>query len=184
MKDCALVIVDVQKDFCEGGSLAVDGGNAVAEAIADFVSKAGHNYDAVVYTADWHDAPPSDNDGHFKDWPVHCVKNTRGAAFHDAIGRLHKEPEDIFRKGQGSAGYSGFLGINSDGDSLADFLHAYEIKHLDVVGIAGEFCVRETALDGIKEGFIVTILPNMVASMGGRAATDTIAQIVEDASYE
>jgi nicotinamidase/pyrazinamidase len=67
---------------------------------------------------------------------------------------------------------------------LADFLHAYEIKHLDVVGIAGEFCVRETALDGIKEGFIVTILPNMVASMGGRTATDTIAQIVEDASYE
>lgn len=191
MTESALIVVDVQNDFCEGGALEVIGGNAVAERIAEYIQKVGFSYNAIVYTADWHEAPPSTNGGHFGDppdfvdsWPVHCVQNTRGAALHDAIGPIHKEPEDIFRKGQGRPDYSGFQGVNSEGDTLADFLHSYDIKYLDVVGLAGDYCVRHTALDGIREGFKVSLLSNLVASIGGHAATAETLELIADASFE
>lgn len=191
MNDSALVIVDVQNDFCEGGALPVSGGNAVAEAIADFVETSGHNYNLILFTADWHTSPPSSNGAPVPDspdfidpWPAHCIKNTRGAAFHDAIGRIPKYREDIFRKSQEHANYSGLHGINSNGDTLAEVLKFSEIKHVDIVGIAGEFCIKYTALDCVAEGFVVSVLPRMVASIGGAATTAAVVQIIENASYE
>ena len=114
----ALVVVDVQNDFCEGGALAVAGGAAVAAGVSAFLDRAGAGYDVVVATADWHEPLPDDNAGHFAvgtdpdyvaTWPEHCVRDTPGAAYHPAL-RL---PEGVLhvRKGQGRQDYSGFEGV-------------------------------------------------------------------------
>lgn len=184
----ALIVVDVQNDFCEGGALAVEGGNQVALDIAEVIETTGDYYDVVVYTADWHEAPPSDNGGHFGDppdfvdtWPVHCVENTPGAAFHEAIGRIPKGDGEIFRKGQGRPDYSGFQGVNADGETLAEFLRAYDIECIDVCGLAGDYCVRHTALDGIREGFDVWMLAGLTASVGGAEATIETLELLSEA---
>ena len=114
----ALIVVDVQNDFCEGGALAVAGGAAVAEQVTAFLSRAADAYDVVVATADWHEPLPHDNAGHFAvgadpdyvaTWPEHCVRDTAGAAYHPAL-RLPADAVHV-RKGQGRQDYSGFEGV-------------------------------------------------------------------------
>jgi nicotinamidase/pyrazinamidase len=159
----ALVVVDVQNDFCEGGSLAVSGGAAVAAAISAYIPTAG--YDRVVATRDHHIDPGA----HFatapdflETWPAHCVVGTGGVDLHPALDR---EPlEAIFDKGEYAAAYSGFEG-SADGVPLADWLRERGVDAVDVVGIATDHCVRATALDAVGHGFATRVLLNLTAGV-------------------
>ncbi|SET35507.1 isochorismatase family protein [Geodermatophilus poikilotrophus] len=167
----ALVVVDVQNDFCEGGSLAVAGGADVAAAISGHVRAHAAEYAHVVATRDHHVDPG----GHFAEqpdfvetWPAHCVVGTDGVELHP---RLEREPiEAVFDKGEHAAAYSGFEGV-SDGVPLADWLRAHGVDAVDVVGIATDHCVRATALDAVAEGFATRVLLPLTAGVS-EATTD------------
>lgn len=183
----ALIVVDIQNDFCEGGSLGVEGGRQVAYNVAHYIKRYGKQYDEIVFTADWHNAPPDDNGGHFAlppeqpdyrhTWPVHCVAGTEGARFHQALTPIARH-YPIFRKGQGSANYSGFEG-HYNGQSLESYLVGKNVTDIDVVGIAGDYCVRCTGIDGVLAGFKVTLLTDMIASVEGPEATKATVTEVE-----
>ena len=155
----ALIVVDVQNDFCEGGSLAVTGGAAVAASIGG-LARAGH-YDHVVATRDVHIDPGE----HFSDepdfehsWPVHCRIGTPGASFHPALDVTPIEA--VFDKGAYTSAYSGFEG-SSDGETgipLAGWLDAHGVREVHVVGLATDHCVRATALDAVRHGLDTTVL--------------------------
>lgn len=174
----ALIIVDVQNDFCEGGSLAVPGGNQVARGIATYLVTHGQEYDLVVATRDWHD-PDSDNSGHiaaqpdFVDtWPPHCIAGTPGAAFHpDLWPEGGAYPYTEVRKGQGVPAYSGFEGVDATGATLHPLLTAAGVTAVDVVGLALDYCVRATALDAARAGYTTTVLKDLTAAIhdDGRA---------------
>ena len=147
----ALIIVDYQNDFARpDGALSVPAGEEVAEHINELA--ASGDYELVIATRDWH--PP--DHGSFTDqggsWPVHCVQGTDGAELHPALDR---EPLDaIVDKGQdpGTEGYSAF-----DATSLAETLRARGVDGITVVGLATDYCVKNTALDALREGFAVRI---------------------------
>jgi nicotinamidase/pyrazinamidase len=151
----ALIVTDVQNDFCEGGSLAVVGGAETAKHITELLAE--DRFDVVVATKDTHVDPG----GHFAEapdyrdtWPPHCVAGTRGAEFHPD---LHGEFDAIFEKGHFTAAYSGFEGY-ADGDgTLEDFLRQRGVTRVTVVGIATDHCVRLTALDAARAGFATTV---------------------------
>ncbi|QMU70661.1 isochorismatase family protein [Streptacidiphilus sp. P02-A3a] len=167
----ALIVVDVQKDFCEGGSVPVKGGADRASAIADLVRRsAGHTYAGVVATRDHHIDPG----GHFSDrpdfstsFPVHCVVGTEGGDFHPGFVPVTTDGsvDEVFYKGAHSASKSGFEGSTKDGTSLADWLRARQIEAVDVVGIATDHCVKATALDGARAGFTVRVLLDYTAGV-------------------
>ncbi|MDN5789563.1 MAG: isochorismatase family protein [Micrococcales bacterium] len=166
----ALIIVDVQNDFCEGGSLAVAGGSDVARAISEHVAERRADYDHIVATADWHIDPGShfsDTPDYVDSWPVHCVADTDGAEFHPNIANAVNHVEAVFRKGQFDAGYSGFDGHADDEDRtpLAAWLKDREVTRVDVVGIATDHCVRATALDARQEGFDTVALLDLTAGV-------------------
>lgn len=159
-----LIVVDVQNDFCEGGSMGVDGGTAVAAAVRDTI--AAGVYDVVVATKDHH-IDPGD---HFSDapdfvdsWPPHCVVGTSGEAFRTPVDE--SQFAAIFRKGEYDAAYSGFEGKTDGGTDLATWLRSHDIAAFDVCGIATDYCVRATALDGAHEGFDVTVLTSLTAAV-------------------
>src|SRR3954471_5857317 len=137
----ALIVVDVQNDFCEGGSLPVAGGAQVAADIAELL-RAGTAYDHVVATKDHHVDPGAhwSREPDFVDsWPVHCRVGTEGEAFHP---NLDPQPFDaIFLKGEHQAAYSGFEGADRNGTALADWLRAHEVEHVDLRGITNVLCV-------------------------------------------
>jgi nicotinamidase/pyrazinamidase len=160
----ALVVVDVQNDFCEGGSLAVAGGAAVAAAISGLL--ANSDYDHVVATRDAHHDPGA----HFAaepdfvdSWPAHCVVRSAGAEFHPALDT--QLVEAVFDKGAWSAAYSGFEGVDASGTSLAEWLRRNGVDRVDVVGIATDHCVRATAVDAAQEGFATTVLLDLTAGV-------------------
>jgi nicotinamidase/pyrazinamidase len=161
----ALLVVDVQNDFCEGGSLAVAGGADVAAAISAHMRAHAAEYAHVVATRDHHVDPG----GHFAEvpdfvdtWPAHCVAGTGGAELHPGLDR---EPiEAVFDKGERAAAYSGFEGL-SDGVTLADWLRARRVDAVDIVGIATDHCVRATALDAVTEGLATTVLLPLTAGV-------------------
>ena len=161
----ALIVVDVQNDFCEGGSLAVAGGTEVARKITELV--AHHDYDHVVATKDYHIDPGShfSENPDFKDsWPPHCVVGTSGVDFHPAFDPTAVEA--VFHKGHHSAAYSGFEGAHSDdGTTLADWLRARDVDAVDVVGIATDYCVKATAADAVAAGFTTRVLVNLTAGV-------------------
>ena len=159
----ALIVVDVQNDFCEGGSLAVAGGAAVAAAISAYIPSAG--YDHVVATRDHHVDPGSHFSEHpdfLETWPAHCVVGTGGVELHPTLDR---EPlEAVFDKGEYAAAYSGFEGA-ADGVPLADWLRERGVDAVDVVGIATDHCVRATALDAVGNGFATRVLLPLTAGV-------------------
>src|SRR5438067_7149775 len=147
----ALIVVDVQNDFCEGGSLPVAGGAAVAARISEHIAAGG--YDHVVATRDYHVDPGAhfSPEPNFVDtWPVHCVAGTPGASFHPELDVSGVQA--VFSKGRNAAAYSGFEGADRDGVSLADWLAGKDVDTVDVVGIATDHCVRATALDAVRAG--------------------------------
>jgi nicotinamidase/pyrazinamidase len=175
----ALVIVDVQNDFCEGGSLAVAGGAAVASAISDYVGGPdGASYDHVVASQDFHVDPGehfSAEPDYFSSWPAHCVADTAGAQFYPDLDT--SRIEEIFRKGRYAAAYSGFEGTNSDGDSLDFWLAKRGVTELDVVGIATDYCVYATAADAAKTGFATTVLLNLTAGVDQHTTAAAIEKL-------
>lgn len=154
----ALIVVDVQNDFCEGGSLAVTGGAEVAAAITEHLDGPGRElYDHVVATRDHHIEPGDHFSARpdFRDsWPVHCVAGTEGAGFHPAFAPalVSGAVEAVFDKGAYSAAYSGFEGVDENGVGLADWLRGQGVTDVDVVGLATDYCVRATALDALAAG--------------------------------
>jgi nicotinamidase/pyrazinamidase len=175
----ALVIVDVQNDFCEGGSLAVAGGIAVAERIAAYAGEHSGDYEQVVATADWHIDPGShwsETPDFVNSWPVHCEVGTPGADFRVEVQPVIAQAAVIFRKGQYEAAYSGFEGATEDGTGLADWLREHRIDEVDVVGIATDYCVRATALDAATAGFTTRVLLDLTAGV----APETTARAVDE----
>ncbi|MCT4356037.1 isochorismatase family protein [Streptomyces sp. Je 1-79] len=178
----ALIVVDVQNDFCEGGSLAVTGGADVAAAITDLVGEtAGAAYQHVVATRDHHVAPGdhfSDTPDYVTSWPVHCVAGTEGVGFHPnfapavASGAI----DAVFDKGAYEAAYSGFEGRDENGTTLAEWLRAHDVDEVDVVGIATDHCVRATALDSAREGFRTQVLLDLTAGV----AKETTERALEE----
>ncbi|GAA1014819.1 amidase [Acrocarpospora pleiomorpha] len=171
----ALVIVDVQNDFCEGGSLPVAGGADVAAAITEHLRT--HPYDHIVATRDYHIDPGP----HFaavpdyvNTWPAHCVAGTPGADFHPAFDIT--KVEQIFSKGAHTAAYSGFEGASPTGASLGSWLRSHEITHLDIVGIATDHCIRATAMDALRHNFQTHVLLDLTA---GVAEVTTVAALAQ-----
>lgn len=187
----ALVLVDIQNDFCEGGSLAVAGGAAVAEraterVLADVARADGErDYAAIVATADWHHDPgehwaaPGTEPDFVTSWPVHCEAGTPGADFHPRLTPALEHVEETFRKGWDEAAYSGFEGAAASDErtTLAEWLRARGITDLDVVGIATDFCVRATVLDALREGFAVRVLTDSVAAVSGEGSTRALDEL-------
>ncbi|MFZ2527791.1 MAG: isochorismatase family protein [Rhodococcus sp. (in: high G+C Gram-positive bacteria)] len=162
----ALIVVDVQNDFCEGGALAVAGGAAVAADVSDYLAETTDLYAHVVATRDHHIDPG----GHFSDepdfvdsWPPHCRVGTPGAEFHPDLE--FSRVEAVFSKGAFEAAYSGFEGAGEVGESLTDWLREHGVTAVDVVGIATDHCVRATALDAVEAGFATRILLRYTAGV-------------------
>ncbi|MFF3646194.1 nicotinamidase [Streptomyces sp. NPDC002564] len=178
----ALIVVDVQNDFCEGGSLAVDGGADVAAAITELIGQAPAGYRHVVATRDSHIDPGahfSDHPDYVDSWPPHCVAGTEGIGFHPnfapavASGAI----DAVFDKGAYSAAYSGFEGADENGLSLARWLRERGITEVDVVGIATDHCVRATAVDAAREGFRTTVLLDLTAGVGAASTEAALAEL-------
>lgn len=179
----ALIIVDLQNDFCEGGSLAVAGGAEVARRISEYVVAHHEGYAAIVATADWHDDPGahfSETPDFVDSWPRHCRVGTDGALFHPAAEPAFEHVEAIFRKGHHSAAYSGFEGFTVEADrrvALADWLRDRAIEEVDVVGIATDHCVRATALDAADEGFGTTVLLDLTVGVDPATTRTALADL-------
>jgi nicotinamidase/pyrazinamidase len=172
----ALLVVDVQNDFCEGGALAVQGGSAVAAGISRFLDTA--DYDAVAATIDHHIDPGH----HFADepdfvdtWPVHCKVGTPGVEFHPDLDT--SRIATVFSKGEFSAAYSGFEGRNPEGWGLEKWLHDAGITDVDIVGIATDHCVRATALDAAKAGFTTRVLLPLTAGVSPTTVESALTEM-------
>jgi nicotinamidase/pyrazinamidase len=173
----ALIIVDVQNDFCEGGSLPVTGGAAVAGAINDYLTT-DPGYDHVVATQDFHIDPGdhfSDHPDYVSSWPPHCLAGSGGADFHPDLdtGRI----EAVFRKGAYSAGYSGFEGTDESGTPLLDWLRQHRVDQVDIVGLATDQCVRSTAEDAARAGLSTRLLVDLTAGVSPRATEAAIQEM-------
>ncbi len=172
----ALIIVDVQNDFCEGGSLAVTGGAKVAKDVSVHVRDG--SYDHVVATRDHHVDPGahfSDTPDFVDSWPPHCRAGTPGASFHP---ELDVAPiEAVFDKGAYTAAYSGFEGAESGGTGLLEWLADRGVTEVDVVGIATDHCVRATALDAAAAGLQVTVLLELCAGVAPESTERALAEL-------
>ena len=173
----ALIVVDVQNDFCEGGALPVTGGAAVAGAISDYLSTSA-DYRYVVATQDFHVDPGdhfSDRPDYSSSWPPHCLAGSTGAQFHPD---LDSERFDVvFRKGAYDAAYSGFEGVDDAGTPLADWLAHHDVDQVDVVGIATDHCVRRTAEDAVHAGLATRLLLDLTAGVGEESTAAAIAAL-------
>ncbi|OMC38104.1 nicotinamidase [Mycobacterium sp. GA-1841] len=173
----ALIIVDVQNDFCEGGSLAVSGGSAVAQGITDLLAT-DHGYDHVVATKDFHIDPGdhfSETPDYRTSWPRHCVAETTGADFHPDLDPAPVEA--VFEKGHYSAAYSGFEGIDDTGTTLTDWLGQRNAAAVDVVGIATDYCVAATAADAVKAGLRTRVLTALTAGVAPESSAAALAEL-------
>jgi nicotinamidase/pyrazinamidase len=180
----ALLVVDVQNDFCEGGSLAVSGGAAVAKKISDYLKRS--DYDFVIASRDWHDSD-NNNSGHFADseaepdykasWPIHCVANSEGANYHPNL-ELDLIQAHVL-KGQGAHGYSAFEGVTEDGGTLSELLKLKGINQIDVVGIATDHCVLASALDAKKLGLDVRVISSLTAGVSPETTERAIDSLID-----
>jgi nicotinamidase/pyrazinamidase len=181
MANRALIVVDVQNDFTEGGALACDGGAATAQAITEFVAQNGADYELIVASRDWHDAT-GDNGGHFSPdpdfvdtWPAHCVAGTPGADYHPNL-KLNGDAVHV-RKGQGLPAYSAFEGVTDQGELLGDVLRNAGIDSVDVVGIATDYCVHATAKDALEMGLVVTVKANLCVGVNPGRTVDALSDV-------
>ncbi|MFT4305681.1 MAG: isochorismatase family protein [Microbacterium sp.] len=177
----ALFVVDVQNDFTEHGALAVEGGDAVARRISEFLAAHADEYGLVVASRDWHDGD-NDNGGHFSDspdfvgtWPVHCVGGTFGAEYDEGFDT--SRVTDHLKKGQGKPAYSLFEGIDDDGRTVNDLLDAHGIGDIDVAGIATDYCVRASVLDALAAGRRVRVFTDLVAGVHPESSERAFAEM-------
>lgn len=174
----ALIIVDVQNDFCEGGSLAVSGGADVAAAISSYVAAHRQEYSHVVATRDFHRDPGdhfAEHPDYVDSWPPHCVIGTPGADFHPGLDLAPIEA--VFSKGEREAAYSGFEGFSDDGTPLGEWLRKHEVGSVDVVGIATDHCVRATALDARGAGLATRVLLGMTAGVAAPTTERAVGEM-------
>ncbi len=182
----ALLVIDVQNDFCEGGALACEGGAAVASKISSFIRDHKAYYNFVIASRDWH-TPNDSNDGHFppagvqpdlvRTWPLHCIAGTSGAEYHT---NMDQSLIDIhIKKGQSANGYSIFDGITDQGDSFEEVLQKHAITEVDVVGIATDYCVRASALDSAKHGLSVKVISSLTAGVSAESIERAIDEMVD-----
>ena len=178
----ALLIVDVQPTFCEGGELAVAGGNLVAERIAEYLQAHRSDYRLAITSQDWH----LDPGGHFSEhpdyvdtWPPHGLAGTPNAELHPAVAAaLGPSGADVtIKKGLHEAAYSAFDGTAPDGRTLAEVLGAAGISELDVCGIAESHCVRASALDALGAGLAVRLLTDLTVPVTEEAGAAARAAI-------
>jgi nicotinamidase/pyrazinamidase len=158
----ALVVVDVQPTFCEGGELATEGANEIAHRVAAYVAAHRDRYTTVVTTQDWHIDPGehfSDTPDFVDSWPPHGIAGTLNAELHPALADL--EPDVRLKKGQYSHGYSGFEGADEHGRTLATVLEDAGITAVDVVGLVESHCVKHTALDARRAGLAARVLTDL-----------------------
>jgi len=180
----ALIVVDVQNDFADpGGSLFVQGGDQVVPLVNSAIEETRNSGAIVVYTQDWHPqaTPHFEKDGGI--WPVHCVQGSWGAAFHPD---LEVDGEVIQKGAGGEDGYSGFTVRDPEtGDEsptgLEGLLRARGVDRVVVVGLATDYCVKETAIDAAAKGFATTVLREAIAAVnlrpgdGDRALEEMVA---------
>jgi nicotinamidase/pyrazinamidase len=179
----ALVIVDVQNDFAEGGALGVAGGNAVAAGVTALLARHPDAYQLVIASRDWHN-PDEDNGGHFATdaepdfrttWPPHCVAGTPGADYHPDLDIEHVDVH--VRKGQGVPAYSVYEGTTDDGGSVHALLERQAITDLDIVGLATDHCVRASAIDAVEHGRRVRVLTDLVAGVAAETSEAALAEL-------
>ncbi len=182
----ALLIIDVQNDFCEGGALACQGGAAVAAGVTEYLKSAKDQYSKVIASRDWH-TPNHPNGGHFpmdgsepdfvKTWPLHCIAGTPGAEYHP---NLDAKLIDIhIKKGQEANGYSIFDGVDETGQSFAEVLTEEAITEVDVVGIATDYCVRASSLDAAKNGLSVKVISSLTAGVNQKSTELAIDEMID-----
>ncbi|MEY3972137.1 MAG: hypothetical protein RLY84_530 [Actinomycetota bacterium] len=182
----ALLVIDLQNDFCEGGALACEGGSAVAGKISEYLQQHKSDYDYVIASRDWH-TPGDSNGGHFPSdgsapdyvstWPLHCIANTEGAEYHP---NLDQQLIDIhIKKGQGAPGYSIYDGVTESGETFADLLKSLQIDSVDVVGIATDYCVRASALDSAKHNLDVRVISSLTAGVSPASVEKSIDEMVD-----
>ena len=182
----ALLIVDVQNDFVEGGSLGVAGGKEVAARITAHLAERAGDYAVVAASRDWHHAEGT-NGGHFHapgedpdyltTWPVHCVSDQPGSDY--ATELVTDAVTHHVRKGMGVPAYSAFEGVTDEGLRLADVLREAGVTEVDVSGIATDYCVRASALDARREGFAVRLLPGLHAGVAPGTSEAAVREMAE-----
>jgi len=203
----ALIIVDIQQDFCEGGTLAVEGGAQTASLITEYMNQCGHKFDVIATTRDWHIDPGphfSENPDFEDTWPVHCVAGTPGAELHENLDSEFIDAE--FLKGQYNDGYSGFDGVlgepdmirsqdgmagpygataaaaaatDSDAVTMDEWLREHRVENITMVGIATDHCVRATAMDASDAGYEVRVITNLTVGVAEKT-TDEAIEDMED----
>jgi nicotinamidase/pyrazinamidase len=166
----ALLIVDVQNDFCPGGALAVQDGDKVVPVINKIMDR----FNVIVASKDWHPASTK----HFEKWPVHCVQNTFGAAFHPQLN--DENIQEVFLKGtsQEDDGYSAF---EATSNNLESFLKSKDITDLYVTGLATDYCVLASALDAHKRHFNVLVVEDAVR--GVEVLKGDVARAIEEMKH-
>lgn len=170
----ALIIVDIQNDFVEGGTLAVDGGKELATKVAEFVKGNLNEYNAIVTTQDWHIDPKghwSDTPDYVDTWPVHCEANTFGSeivqGLAETLGGLalndHIKTFIMILKGEYLPAYSGFEGHlrGNNAMGITEALDVVGVTEVDIVGIATDYCVKATAEQALEAGFKVNIIKEL-----------------------
>ncbi|HWI43555.1 MAG TPA: isochorismatase family protein [Nocardioides sp.] len=180
----ALIVVDVQNDFVEGGSLGVSGGHEVARRISAHLAERAGDYALVAASRDWHRAGET-NGGHFHEpgeqpdfrttWPVHCVQGDAGSDYAPEL--VTDAVTHHVVKGMGVPAYSAFEGVDADGRRLADLLREAGVEEVDVSGIATDYCVRATALDAATAGFRVRLLPGLHAGVAPESSAAALAEM-------
>jgi nicotinamidase/pyrazinamidase len=161
-KGSALLIEDVQNDFCSGGALTVPGGDEVVPVLNRYIDMFLGQGLPVFASRDWHPAESS----HFSDyggiWPVHCVQGSDGARFHPELNL--PDAVVVISKGMDPAedGYSSFEAFSDEGKGFSESLEERGVRHLFVGGLATDYCVRNTVLEALKKGFSVTLLIDAV----------------------
>jgi len=174
----AIVVVDPQPDFFEGGALPVTGATRVAEKIAAYLLAHGEDYTMRIVTQDWHIDPGdhwSSDPNYVTTWPVHCVAGTSGAAIHRALA--DQQWDVIIHKGLHEGAYSGFDGVNGDGSSLADQLTKGAVDNVTIVGFATDHCVKATALDARAYGLDVTVVLDLCAGVAPKTTREAILEM-------
>ena len=185
----ALLGVDIQRDFCEQGALAVEGGNKVATGTRAFLLARRGLYATTIFSVDFHKAPPHTNCGHFaltvepnytNSWPVHCVQGTEGAKLHPAIKEVEHLIDYVVRKGDGTQSYSAFEGVTEvEGapSSILSVLRSEGITDIDVCGLATDYCDLATVLDARGLGFQVRVLVDLTAGVAPDTTVDALTKM-------
>ena len=178
----ALLIIDVQNDFIEGGSLAVNGGQDLAERLSNYLLNGDDGFDHIITTQDWHIDPGehfSDNPDYVDYWPHHCVADTKGAEIVETLRKalVERGVSASVRKGMFEAAYSGFEGVTEDGGTLTEILKELDVTDVTVVGIATDYCVRESALDSAEEGFNTTVWTDYIVGINPEKIKETLYEI-------